>query len=146
MGIIRLLSKLTGVEKKVKWSQCKRIKVDGPDFWGRYEVFVDSALDVAFFLPKSDFSVHILAGNVIEASRWLKYEPSGKLLNDESIPKGNIEWKINPTRVLLRGRGLPPDKSIYKGKVISNNLFYEKITNGWMVSHVHKLQAQMKQH
>jgi len=36
MGIIRLLSKLTGVEKKVKWSQCKRIDIDGPDFWDRY--------------------------------------------------------------------------------------------------------------
>ena len=36
MGIIRLLSKLIGVEKKVKWSQCKRIDIDGPDFWDHY--------------------------------------------------------------------------------------------------------------
>ena len=144
MGIIRLLSKLTGVEKKVKWSQCKRIQVDGPDFWGRYEVFVDRALDVAIFLPKNDFSVHIVAGNIIEASRYLKYDPSGELSNDTSITKGSIEWKINPTKVLFRGHGLPPDRSIYEGKVISSTSFHDKITNDWIVSHVHELQTQIE--
>lgn len=143
MGIIRLLSKLTGVEKKVRWSRSKRIDVDGPDFWGKYEVFVDDALDVAIFLPKRDFSVHILFGNVIGASCYLKYDSSGELLNQELILKGGIDWKINPTRVLFRGHGLPPDKSIYEGKVISSTSFYDKITSDWIVSHVHELQSQL---
>ncbi len=36
MGIIRLLSKLVGVGKRVKGSQCKRIDIDGPDIWDHY--------------------------------------------------------------------------------------------------------------
>ena len=145
MGIIRLISKLTGVEKKVKWSQCKRIEIDGPDFWDRYEVFVDSALDVAFFLPKSAYSIHVLIGNVIKASHHQKFVSSGELLTDDTLPKGGIEWKINPTRVLFRGHGLPPGQTIYEGKVISDNVFHGKITNDWIATHVHELQTQMKQ-
>ena len=145
MGIIRLLSKLTGVEKKVKWSQCKRIDIDGPDFWGRYEAFVDTGLNVAFFLPKNDHSIHVLIGNVIEASRHQKYSSSGELLTDDTLPQGGIEWKINPAKVLFRGHGLPPSHKIYEGKVISDNFFHEEITDDWIASHVRKLQTQMRQ-
>ncbi len=144
MWLVRLLGKLTGVDRKVKWSQNKRIKVDGPSFWGVYEVFVDSELDVAFVLPKSDFSVHILTGNIIGAEHYFKYNPIGKLTSNVSLTEKAIGWKLNPGRVLLKGGALPPGQNIYLGKVIDETSFDQKITNDWIIAQVAELQKKMK--
>lgn len=74
MGLLNFIAKITGVEKKVKWSRAKRITVIGPPFFGKYEIYVDNKLDVALLLPKTDGTVHVLIGTIIGCERWEKYE------------------------------------------------------------------------
>jgi len=135
MGLINLISKLTGVEKKVKWSRAKRITVVGPEFWGQYDVFVDQNFDVAFFMSKADATLHVFVGNPVEATQWLKYEPNGSVSLNDELERGALEWKINPKNVLFRGSMLPPGRTVYRGDVVGSELFQELVTPDWIDQH-----------
>ena len=126
MGLLRLLGKLTGIEGKVKWSCAKIIEVIGPDFFGHYRVYVDPEFNVAIFLPKADKTLHIFLGDIFRAHRWIKCDPTGEKVLDKTPPEEAFEWKINPKNIWYRGTGFPPDKNIYRGKVVGSGEFLVK--------------------
>lgn len=139
MGLINLISKLIGVEKKVKWSRAKHITIVGPEFWGQCDVFVDQNFDVAFFVSKADATLHVFVGNLFEASQWLKYEPDGSVSLNKELERGVLEWKINPRNILFRGRMLPPGKTVYHGDVVGAELFKELVTPDWIDQHAKRI-------
>jgi len=136
---MNLIGKLTGLEKKVKWSRAKHIIIDGPEFWGQYDVFVDQEFNVVFFMPKADATLHIFVGNPVEAKQWIKYESNGTVSLHKQLESGSLEWKINPKNVLFRGRMLPPEKPVYRGIVSESTLFMELTTKDWIDEHAKEI-------
>ena len=136
MGLLRLLGKLIGIEDKVKWSQSKKIEAIGPDFFGQYFIYVDTDFNVAIFLPKSDKTLHIFLGDIFRANRWIKCDPTGEKVIDETPPSEAFELKINPKNIWYRGTGFPPDKPGYRGKVVSFIDFYDEINEEWINSRI----------
>ena len=135
-GLLRLLGIAIGIEGKVKWSRAKKIEVVGPDFFGRYYIYVDHQFNVAIFLPKSDRTLHIFVGDILRAHRWIKCNQAGVKTRDESPPAEAFEWKINPRNIWYRGTGFPPGKPGYRGKVISSEEFLAEINEIWLDSKI----------
>ena len=132
MGLLKFLGKLTCIEGKVEWSRAKKIEVVGPDFLGQYCIYVDPEFNVAIFLPKSDRTLHILVGDIFRAHRWIKCDPTGEKVKDETLPDEAFEWKINPKNIWYKGTGFPPGKPGYHGKVVASEEFLDKINEEWM--------------
>lgn len=145
MGILGFLSKITGIENKVKWSSAKKIKVIGPPFWGQYYIYVDSYFKVAIFLPKADKTLHVFIGNIVKGHIWQKYDSNGVKVHEDNPPKGAFEWKINPRNVLFRGTGFPPEQLIYEGKVVSFESFSEVINDEWITKKKDEYMKMIKQ-
>ncbi len=129
-----VLGKMTGIESKVKWSQRKMMQVYGPPIYGDHNIFVDGDFNVAAFLPKGDKTLHVLAGDIVKANRWLKFDSNGNQAFDKKLSETAHEWKINPNTILYRGRMFPPEQPFYKGKVLSFKEFDEEITEEWLIS------------
>ena len=139
-----IIGKSTGIERKVKWSRGKMIQVYGPPFFGDYNIFVDFDFNVAVFLPKDDKTLHVFVGNIVKANRWMKFDSNGNKVLDKILSEGSFEWKINPKTILYRGKMLPPDQLVYKGRVINYQDFTEKIDDNWIFSMKNKFMKYMK--
>jgi len=136
MGLLRFLGKLTNIEDKVKWSQSKKIEVEGPDFLGRYFIYVDPNFNVAIFLPKADRTLHVLVGDIFRAHRWIECDQTGEKVKDGTPPTEAFQWKINPKNIWYRGSGFPPDKPGYRGKVIAFEDLFDEINEEWINSRI----------
>jgi len=114
------------------WSQAKKIEVVGPDFFGRYSIYVDHKSNVAIFLPKSNKTLHIFIGDIFRANRWIICDITGLKVIDKTPPKETYQWKINSKDIWYRGTGLPPGKSGYRGEVLSLEDFIDEINDEWL--------------
>ena len=114
------------------WSRAKKIEVVGPDFFGRYSIYVDSKSNVAIFLPKSNKTLHIFIGDIFRANRWIICDITGLKVIDKTPPEEAYQWKINPDDICYRGTGLPSGKSGYRGKVLSFEDFIDEINDEWL--------------
>lgn len=132
MGLLGVFSKIAGTGDKAKWSQSKKIAVAGPDFFGKYFIYVDPNFNVAIFLPKSDGTLHVLTGDISQAHRWIKCDQRGKRLKDKVPPEGAFQWKIHPRNIRYAGTGFPPDKPGYRGRVIFSREFFDFIDDQWI--------------
>jgi len=113
-------------------SRAKKIEVFGPDFFGRYSIYVDPKSNVAIFLPKSNKTLHIFIGDIFRANRWIVCDSTGGKVIDKSPPEEAYKWKINSKNIWYRGTGLPPGKSGYRGEVISFEGFNDEINDEWL--------------
>ena len=129
MGILDFISNATS---NVEWSRAKKIVVSGPDIFGDYEIFVDANFNVAIFLPKSDRTMHILMGDIVRAHRWIKCDEAGQKIVDKTPPRDAFEWKINSDFILYRGKGFPPEEKVYRGQVVSADVFDGVINENWL--------------
>jgi hypothetical protein len=114
------------------WSRAKKIEVVGPDFFGRYSIYVDHKSNVAIFLPKSNKTLHIFIGDIFRANRWIICDITGLKVIDKTPPEEAYQWKINPKDIWYRGKGLPPGKSGYRGEVLSFEDFIDEINDEWL--------------
>jgi hypothetical protein len=114
------------------WSRAKKIEVFGPDFFGRYSVYVDQKSNVVIFLPKSNKTLHIFIGDISRANRWIVCDLTGVKVMDKSQPEEAYQWNINSKNIWYRGTGLPPGKSGYRGEVISFEGFNDEINDEWL--------------
>jgi len=114
------------------WSRAKKIEVVGPDFFGRYSVYVDLKSNVAIFLPKSNKKLHIFIGDTIRANRWIICDITGLKVIDKTASEEAYQWRINPKDIWYKGTGLPSGESGYRGKVISFEDFIDEINDEWL--------------
>jgi len=114
------------------WLQAKKIEVAGPDFFGRYSIYVDPKSNVAIFLPKSNKTLHIFIGDIYGANRWIICDLRLLKVIDKSPQENAYQWKINPQNIWYKGTGLPPGKSGYRGEVLSSEDFIDEITDEWL--------------
>ena len=114
------------------WSQAKKIEVVGPDFFGRYSIYVDPKSNVAIFLPKSNKILHVFIGDIYRAHRWIVCDIKGLKVIDKTPPEEAYQWKINRRDIWYGGTGLPPGKSGYRGKVLSFEDFIDEINDEWL--------------
>lgn len=114
------------------WSRAKKIEVVGPDFFGRYSIYVDLKSNVAIFLPKSNKTLHIFIGDIFRANRWIICDITGLKVIDKTPPEEAYQWKINPKDIWYRGTGLPSGKSGYRGEVLSFEDFIDEINDEWV--------------
>lgn len=114
------------------WSRAKKIEVVGPDFFGRYSIYVDHKSNVAIFLPKSNKTLHIFIGDIFRANRWIICDITGLKVIDKTSPEEAYQWKINPKDIWYRGKGLPRGKSGYRGEVLSFEDFIDEINDEWL--------------
>jgi len=113
-------------------SRAKKIEVVGPDFFGRYSIYVDPKSNVAIFLPKSNKTLHIFIGDIFRANRWIICDITGLKVIDKIPPEEAYQWKINPKDIWYKGTGLPPGKSGYRGEVLSFEDFIDEINDEWL--------------
>jgi len=113
-------------------SRAKKIEVVGPDFFGRYSIYVDPKSNVAIFLPKSNKTLHIFIGDIFRANRWIICDITGLKVIDKIPPEEAYQWKINPKDIWYKGTGLPPGKSGYRGEVLSFEDFIDEINDEWV--------------
>lgn len=114
------------------WSRAKKIEVVGPDFFGRYSIYVDPKSNVAIFLPKSNKTLHIFIGDIFRANRWIICDIKGLKVIDKNLSDEAYQWKINPKDIWYKGTRLPSGKSDYKGKVLSFEDFIDEINDEWL--------------
>jgi hypothetical protein len=114
------------------WSRAKKIEVVGPDFFGRYSIYVDPKSNVGIFLPKSNKTLHIFIGDIFRANRWIICDMTGLKVIDKIPPEEAYQWKINPKDIWYRGTGLPPGKPGYRGEVLSFEDFIDEINDEWL--------------
>ena len=114
------------------WSRAKRIEVVGPDFFGRYTIYIDPKSNVAIFLPKFNKTLHIFIGDIFRAKRWIICDMIGLKVIDKIPPEEAYLWKINPKDIWYRGTGLPAGKSGYRGEVLSTEDFIDEINDEWL--------------
>ena len=112
--------------------RAKKIDVFGPDFFGRYSIFIDPKSNVAIFLPKSNKTLHIFIGDIFRANRRIVCDLTGVKVIDKSPPEEAYQWEINPKTIWYRGTGLPPGKSGYRGEVLSFEGFNDEINDEWL--------------
>ena len=112
--------------------RAKKIEVVGPDFFGRYSIYVDPKSNVAIFLPKSNKTLHIFIGDIFRANRWIICDIKGLKVIDKIPPEEAYQWKINPKDIWYRGTGLPSGKSGYRGDVLSFEDFIDEINDEWV--------------
>jgi hypothetical protein len=117
---------------EVIWSRAKKIEVVGPDFFGRYSIYVDPKSNVAIFLPKSNKTLHIFIGDIFRAKRWIIYDMKGLKVKDKILPEEFYKWEINSKNIWYRGTGLPPGKPGYRGEVLSFEYFIDEINDEWL--------------
>ena len=113
-------------------SRAKKIEVVGPDFFGRYSIYVDPKSNVAIFLPKSNKTLHIFIGDIYRANRWIICDMKGLKVTDKTPSEEAYQWKINLKNIWYRGTGLPPGKSGYRGEVLSSEDFIDDINDEWL--------------
>jgi hypothetical protein len=114
------------------WSRAKKIEVVGPDFFGRYTIYVDPKSNVAIFLPKSNKTFHIFIGDIYRANRWIICDINKFKVINKTPPEKAYQWKINPKNIWYRGTGLPPGKFGYRGEVLSFEDFIDEINDEWV--------------
>ena len=114
------------------WSRAKKIEVVGPDFFGRYTIYVDPKSNVAIFLPKSNKTLHIFIGDIYRANRWIICDIKELKVIDKTPPEKAYQWKINPKDIWYSGTELPPGKSGYRGEVLSTEDFIDEINDEWL--------------
>ena len=114
------------------WSRAKKIEVVGPDFFGRYTIYVDPKSNVAIFLPKSNKTLHIFIGDIYRANRWIICDIKELKVIDKTPPEEAYQWKINPKDIWYSGTELPPGKSGYRGEVLSFENFIDEINDEWL--------------
>ena len=107
----------------VIWSRAKKIEVVGPDFFGRYSIYVD---------PKSNKTLHIFIGDIFRAKRWIIYDMKGLKVKDEIPPEEAYKWEIDSKNIWYRGTGLPAGKAGYRGEVLSFENFIDEINDEWL--------------
>jgi hypothetical protein len=133
MGLLRFISKLTGIEKKIRWSRAKKIEAIWPATLEKFYVYVDPYLNVAIFLtPQDHKTLRVYIGNIVEAHTWQEFDLKGNKIGEKELPKHTINWKINPLNVLLRHSFAPPDQRISEGKIVSHEEFTEEINQRWI--------------
>ena len=64
MGLLSALGKITGIEKNIKWAMSKELIVDGPNFLGRFKIYISKIGKIAVIIPKSDMAT-IVSGFVV---------------------------------------------------------------------------------
>jgi hypothetical protein len=114
------------------WLRAKKIEVAGPDFFGRYSIYVDPKSNVAIFLPKSNKTLHILIGDIYRANRWIICDTKLLKVLEKTPQEEAYQWKINSKNIWYKGTGLPPDKSGYRGEVLSSEDFIDEINDEWL--------------
>jgi hypothetical protein len=114
------------------WSRAKKIEVIGPDFFGRYSIYVDPKSNVAIFLPKSNRTLHIFIGDIFRANRWIICDIKGLKVIDKIPKEEAYHWEINPKDIWYSGVGFPPGKSGYRGEVLSFEDFADEINAEWL--------------
>jgi hypothetical protein len=114
------------------WLRAKKIEVAGPDFFGRYSIYVDPKSNVAIFLPKSNKTLHIFIGDIYRANRWIIYDTKLLKVIDKTPQEEAYQWKINSKNIWYKGTGLPPGKSGYRGEVLSSEDFIDEIDDEWL--------------
>jgi len=112
--------------------RAKKIEVAGPDFFGRYSIYVDPKSNVAIFLPKSNKTLHIFIGDIYRANRWIICDIKLLKVIDKTPQEDAYQWKINPQNIWYRGTGFPPGESGYRGEVLSSEDFIDEINDEWL--------------
>ncbi len=125
------------------WLRSKRLKVQGPTFWGKFEIFVDQDLHVAIFLPKMDRSIHVLIGTISEATLHLTFNASGKRTQTLALHSDEIQWRLNPADIQFLGRRLPPGEKQYTAEILTVGAFSDLVDQAWIVRHVQHLHVGM---
>ncbi len=132
MGFLRTLGKISGIEEIVKWSRGKAIEVHEKNVYGQHFVYVDNDYNICIVLAKADGTLHIFIGDIVEAKRHIKYGADNNKMLDRVMESDEMQWKINPNRVLYHGLSMPNKLKVYKGKVISSNAFNKSIDDNWI--------------
>ena len=143
MGLLRWISKLIGIEHKVKWSNSKVILVIEPLIFGMHLIFVDADWNIVIFLPKSDRTLHVLKGYLFRAKNHFVFDINGDLIQDEVVSEKYCEWKINPKSIWYRGLALGANPR-YIGKVENQSHFKEKINDDWITYKTLQILDMMK--
>jgi len=125
------------------WFRAKRLKVLGPNFWGKFEIFIDQNLHIAMFLPKADHSVHVLRGTMTRATLHYTYNAAGKRTSAVTLFEDQIQWQMSPTEIQFEGLRLPEAKRRYLAEVMAAWPFEETIDQAWIIQTVEELQARM---
>ncbi len=125
------------------WFRSKRLKVTGPDFWGKFEIFIDQNLHVAMFLPKADHSVHVLRGTMARATLHYTYDTTGKRSSAVTMFSDQIQWHMGPTEIQFSGLRFPDKKRRYLAEVGTAEPFAGTIDQAWIIRTVKEQQAQM---
>ncbi|MBT3679896.1 MAG: hypothetical protein HOF36_01395 [Candidatus Marinimicrobia bacterium] len=144
MGFLKAFAKLSGIEDNVMWSQSKELVVDGPHFFGLHYLYIDSEFHIVQFLPKLDLNLYILEGDPIQATNEYQIGPSGNIVKERSLPKGDHEWKINPNIVHYRGRLIGPKRTRHTGKVMFAFPFQGTIDREWILKRAIEIHAKQK--
>ena len=125
------------------WFRSKHLKVIGPDFWGKFEIFIDRNLHIAMFLPKADHSVHVLRGTMERATLHYTYNGAGKRTSAVTLFNAQIQWHLGPTEIQFNGLRLPDEKRRYLAEVGAAEPFEGTIDQAWIIRTVKGLQIQM---
>ena len=96
------------------WFRSKHLKVVGPDFWGKFDIYIDRNLHIAIFLPKADHAVHVLRGTVDRATLHYTYSAAGKRTSAGTLFSGQIQWHLSPTELQFHGLRLPDARQRYR--------------------------------
>ena len=130
--------------RETGWFRSKRLKVNGPEFWGKFEVYVDENLHIAMFLPKADHSVHVLRGTMERATLHYTYSAAGKRTSAVTLFSDQIQWELTHTEIRFRGLRLPDERRRYLAEVTAAEPFVETMDQNWIDHKVGELQARMK--
>lgn len=112
------------------------LTIKGPEFWGRFELYIDRDEKVALVLPKMDRSIHVLLGTLSEASVHLTFGGSGERTSAVNIEAGGIQWAITASGVVFSGTQLPEVQASYQGQVLSTARFKGRIDPSWVAQQV----------
>ena len=126
--------KEVGGKRRGPRSKCMTVK--GPEFWGRFELYIDRDENVALVLPKMDRSIHVLLGTLSEASVHFTFGGSGERTSAVNIEAGGIQWAITPSDVVFSGTQLLEAQASYQGQVLSTARFKGRIDPSWVAQQV----------
>ncbi|MCH7917461.1 MAG: hypothetical protein IIC50_05690 [Planctomycetes bacterium] len=133
MGFL-LGDKDVGGKRRGLRSKC--LTIEGPEFWGRFELYIDRDEKVALVLPKMDRSIHVLLGTLSEASVHLTFGDSGERTSAVNIGAGGIRWAITPSDIVFSGTQLPDVQASYQGQVLGTARFKGRIEPNWVAQRV----------
>lgn len=130
--MLKLLSKLTGIDKQVEWYQGRCVTVFSRSSLGYHRIYVDQHMKAVLFSPRMERQIHLFRGTYIRPELFEIYNSDIEVEETMQITSSDgFDWKLKPKRTLYRGGYV---SGFATGDVIKSHTISFELSEEWIAN------------